>query len=192
MSRLKALTEALCPEGVEYKKLGEICEFKRGQTITKKDVVKGNVPVIAGGREPAYYHNAANRTGETIAVAGSGAYAGFVSYWMAPVFLSDSFSVHPDGSLLSVKYVYYFLKSIQGKIYATKKGSGVPHVHGSFIAKFLIPLPPLSEQKRLAAILDRFDALCNDLTDGIPAEIAARKKQYAYYRDKLLDFKRLN
>ena len=56
------------------------------------------------------------------------------------------------------------------------------------IRKFEIPLPPLPEQRRIVSILDRFDALCNDLTSGLPAEIAARQKQYEYYRDKLLTF----
>jgi type I restriction enzyme S subunit len=53
-----------------------------------------------------------------------------------------------------------------------------------------IPLPPLAEQERIVAILDRFDSLCNSLTEGLPAEIALRKKQYAYYRDRLLDFEK--
>ena len=51
-----------------------------------------------------------------------------------------------------------------------------------------VPVPPLEEQHRIISILDRFDALCNDLTNGLPAEIAARQKQYEYYRDKLLTF----
>ena len=57
------------------------------------------------------------------------------------------------------------------------------------IRKFEIPLPPLKEQQRIVDILDRFDRLCNDLSEGLPAEIEARKKQYEYYRDKLLTFK---
>ena len=56
---------------------------------------------------------------------------------------------------------------------------------------FPVPIPSMNVQKRIVAILDRFDALCNDLTSGLPAEIAARQKQYEYYRDKLLTFKEL-
>ena len=54
--------------------------------------------------------------------------------------------------------------------------------------KFTVPIPPLSEQQRIVAILDKFEALVNDLTEGLPAEIAARQEQYEYYRDKLLSF----
>lgn len=53
----------------------------------------------------------------------------------------------------------------------------------------VIPLPPINEQERIVEILDRFDKLCNDLSEGLPAEIDARQKQYEYYRDKLLRFK---
>jgi type I restriction enzyme S subunit len=56
------------------------------------------------------------------------------------------------------------------------------------VAKYKIPVPSLEMQKRIVTILDRFDALCNDLTIGLPAEIEARRKQYEYYRDKLLTF----
>ncbi len=58
------------------------------------------------------------------------------------------------------------------------------------IRKFTVPIPPLEVQAKIVSILDRFDTLCNDLTQGLPAEIAARKKQYEYYRDKLLTFRR--
>ena len=168
---------------MEFVKLGDCCSFKRGTTITAKNAIPGDVPVLAGGQKPAYYHNEANRTGETIVVAGSGAYAGFVSYWTIPVFLSDSFSVEPDDRLV-VKFVYYFFKNIQQKIFATKKGSGVPHVHGSSIEKFEIPLPPIEVQTEIVRILDKFTSLEAELE----AELDCRKRQYEYYRDKLLSF----
>ena len=183
MKNLETLIQELCPDGVEFVKLGECCTFKRGTTITAKNAIAGDVPVLAGGQKPAYYHNVSNRTGETIVVAGSGAYAGYVSYWTIPVFLSDSFSVLPDNRLVT-KFVYYFLKNIQQKIFATKKGSGVPHVHGSSIAKFEIPLPPIEVQTEIVRILDKFTSLEAELE----AELDCRKRQYEYYRDKLLSF----
>lgn len=183
MKNLETLIQELCPDGVEFVKLGDCCSFKRGTTITAKNAIPGDVPVLAGGQKPAYYHNEANRTGETIVVAGSGAYAGFVSYWTIPVFLSDSFSVEPDDRLV-VKFVYYFFKNIQQKIFATKKGSGVPHVHGSSIEKFEIPLPPIEVQTEIVRILDKFTSLEAELE----AELDCRKRQYEYYRDKLLSF----
>lgn len=183
MKNLETLIQDLCPDGVEFVKLGECCTFKRGTTITAKNAIAGDVPVLAGGQKPAYYHNVSNRAGETIVVAGSGAYAGYVSYWTIPVFLSDSFSVQPDNRLV-VKFVYYFLKNIQQKIFATKKGSGVPHVHGSSIAKFEIPLPPIEVQTEIVRILDKFTSLEAELE----AELDCRKRQYEYYRDKLLSF----
>lgn len=183
MKNLETLIQELCPDGVEFVKLGECCTFKRGTTITAKNAIAGDVPVLAGGQKPAYYHNVSNRAGETIVVAGSGAYAGYVSYWTIPVFLSDSFSVQPDNRLV-VKFVYYFLKNIQQKIFATKKGSGVPHVHGSSIAKFEIPLPPIEVQTEIVRILDKFTSLEAELK----AELDCRKRQYEYYRDKLLSF----
>ena len=59
----------------------------------------------------------------------------------------------------------------------------------SFVRALQTPVPSIKEQRRIVSILDRFDALCNDLTSGLPAEIEARRKQYEYYRDKLLNFK---
>lgn len=138
---------------------------------------------MAGGQKPSCYHNVPNRKGETIVVAGSGAYAGFVTYWNIPVFVSDAFSVHPIDGLLP-KYVFHYLKNNQAKIHATKKGAGVPHVHGKDIAKFLIPVPPLEVQEEIVRILDRFDVYAAELQ----AELQARKEQYEYYRNLLLTF----
>ena len=67
-------------------------------------------------------------------------------------------------------------------------GTKVIEVTPDKLYDIIIPLPTLEEQERIVSILDRFDAICNDLTSGLPAEIEARQKQYEYYRDKLLTF----
>ena len=69
-----------------------------------------------------------------------------------------------------------------------KRGAGVPHLSGEILLSIPLCVLPIDEQKRIIAILDRFDTLCTDLSSGLPAEIEARKKQYEYYRDKLLTF----
>lgn len=183
MSKLDELIQQLCPNGVEWKPLGEVCTFQRGQTITAKDTSGGDIPVIAGGQKPAYYHNIANRTGKTITVAGSGAYAGYVAYWEIPIFVSDAFTIKPNNESLDIRYLFYFLKNIQDKIYGTKKGHGVPHVHATSINHFEIPLPPLPVQEEIVRILDTFTESTNNLKE----QIQTRRKQYEYYRDQLLD-----
>ena len=85
------------------------------------------------------------------------------------------------------KYVYYCVASQYQELLAKKQGAR-GDLNSSLILGLKIPLPSIEEQARIVSILDRFDALCNDLTQGLPAEIAARQKQYEYYRDKLLSF----
>ena len=165
---------------VEWKKLGEVCSFHRGNTITAKNAIDGNIPVIAGGQKPSYYHNESNRTGESITIAGSGAYAGFVAYWNQPIYVSDAFTADPSDKLLH-KYLFQWLKMNQEKIFATQKGAGVPHVHGKDIANFSIPIPSLSEQERIVGILDTFTASIDNLKE----QIAQRRKQYSWLLDKL-------
>ena len=91
-------------------------------------------------------------------------------------------------------FLYHLLNSaIYQSIMRQKAsfGGAVQNLNSDIIKGILVPMVPLSEQQRIVDILDRFDALCNDITSGLPAEIEARKKQYEYYRDKLLTFKEL-
>ena len=187
MNKIEKLIKEFCPDGVEWKKLGEVCEFRRGQTITKKEVLEGEIPVVAGGQKPAYYHNEYNREGITISVAGSGAYAGFVSYWEQPIFLSDAFSVEPSDEL-NIRFLYHWLLSKQMKIYSLKQGVGIPHVYSRDLAKFEIPIPSLETQEKIVKILDNFTKCVTELQ----AELQARNKQYNYYRDMLLSEDYLN
>lgn len=183
MSRLEELIAELCPDGVEYKKLKEVSVMLRGTSLTKANAVEGEIPVISGGKEPAFYCDKYNRTGECITVAGSGAGAGYVQYWDIPIFANDCFTVQGNINALT-KYIYYFMVNIQVKICDTKKGGGVPHVHIADIENFKLPVPPLEVQREIVRILDGFTLYSNELA----AELAARKKQYEYYRDSLLSF----
>ena len=187
MSRLAELIAQLCPDGVEYRALGDVAELKRGETVTRKEVVEGQVPVIAGGREPAYYIDRSNRQGETIVIAGSGAYAGFVSFWDEPIFVSDAFSIVVDRSVLQPRFVYHWLSGRQEAIHALKSGGGVPHVYPKDVAKLRCPVPPLEVQREIVRILDQFTTLEAELE----AELEARRTQYEHYRTHLLSYESL-
>ncbi len=184
MSHLADLINELCPDGVEYKPLGEVAELKRGQSITKKNITPGDIPVIAGGRKPAYFTSSANRTGMTIVVAGSGAYAGFVSYWDQPIFVSDAFSVKVNEEILVPRFTYHWMCGKQKELYSLKSGGGVPHVYPKDVAKFKCPIPPLEVQREIVRILDQFTTLEAELE----AELEARRAQYEYYRNQLLSY----
>jgi type I restriction enzyme S subunit len=166
----------------------DVATFHRGTPITAKETTIGDVPVVANSPSAIYLHHESNRSGETIVVARSGAYAGFVSFWDRPIFLTDAFSIHADIDLLKPKFAYYWLRSRQTHLHSMKKGSGVPHVRVKDFEQYEIPIPTLDEQERIVSILDRFDTLANDLSIGLPAELNARRKQYVYYRDRLLTF----
>lgn len=184
MSRLADLINEVCPDGVEYKPLGEVAELKRGQSITKKSITPGDIPVIAGGRKPAYFTSSANRTGMTIVVAGSGAYAGFVSYWDQPIFVSDAFSVKVNEKILVPRFTYHWMCGKQKELYSLKSGGGVPHVYPKDVAKFKCPIPPLEVQCEIVRILDQFTTLEVELE----VELEARRVQYEYYRNQLLSY----
>ncbi len=89
------------------------------------------------------------------------------------------------------KYVYYWLK--KEHLEKLNTAGGVPSLTQAVLNKVKITIPSIKEQQQIVSILDRFDKLCNDISEGLPAEINARQKQYEYYRDELLTFqKRVN
>lgn len=175
-------------ERVQWLKLGEAAFINKGTYITKKQVIPGNIPVILGGVEPAYWHSESNHDSEGIVISRSGANAGFASYWNEPIFVSDGFVLDAKPGI-DMRFLFHVLKKQQAKLYSMKRGSGVPHINSKMLANNVaIPVPPLEEQQHVVSILDRFDKLTNDFSSGLPAEIEARRKQYEYYRDRLLSF----
>ena len=99
----------------------------------------------------------------------------------------------PKSNNLNSTFLKYVLlgKEFQDKLERAATGGTVKGIKGSKLHKLTIPVPPIEEQERIVEILERFDTLCNDISEGLPAEIEGRRKQYEYYRDKLLTFKEL-
>ncbi len=190
--RLKSLLQTLAPKGVEFRKLGEVCEIIRGKRVTKKEILdKGKYPVVSGGIGFMGYLNEYNREENTITIAQYGT-AGFVNWQNQKFWANDvCFSVIPKETLIN-RYLYYVLTNMQNYLYSISNRSAIPYsISSNNIMQITIPIPPLEIQQEIVKILDQFSILTTDLLAGIPAEIEARKKQYEYYREKLLTFKPL-
>lgn len=187
MKNLETLIQELCPDGVEFVKLGEVCEIKTGKGITNKDCSDSDIyPVYSGGKEPMGYYKDFNRNENTITVSRVGAYAGFVNYVVEKFYLNDKcFSVIPTaGNTINTKFLYYKLKSIESNIINLQSGGGVPTINTKKVGSIEIPLPPIEVQTEIVRILDKF----TELEAELEAELDCRKRQYEYYRDKLLSF----
>ena len=89
---------------------------------------------------------------------------------------------------LDMKFAFYYFFKIDEWCKQNTKVSNFQSVDMPKLKKYKFPIPPIEKQREIVAILDRFDVLCNDISAGLPAEIEARRKQYEYYRDKLLTF----
>jgi type I restriction enzyme S subunit len=140
----------------QARRLGEVVKFKKGQPITEGSAIPGPVPVIAGGKEPAYFHNKSNRSGKTITISASGS-AGYVAFFNEPIFASDCTTIG-ESEDYSIEFVYYLLKWKQSTIYAVQTGGAQPHVHASDISPIEVIWPSLPEQVAIASILTDMDA----------------------------------
>ena len=128
------------PEGWNSSKLGQLAEFKRGKTITKKDVVDGPIPVVAGGLEPAYYCNKSNTAERVITVSGSGANAGFTRMYFEKVWASDCSYVDSETTPY-LHFVYCYLKDNKTTIDNMQKGAAQPHVYAKDINALELCIP---------------------------------------------------
>lgn len=178
---------------VEWKRLGEIAEIQRGRVMSKDYLREhpGEFPVYSSqtANEGVFgYIDTYDFDGEYLTWTTDGANAGSVFYHNGKFSITNVCGlVKTNCDVLNVKYLYYWLGA-NAKKYVSS-GMGNPKLMSNVMASIKIPLLSLEEQAALVSILDRFDSLCNSLTEGLPAEIALRKKQYEYYRDKLLSFK---
>ena len=142
------------PEGWAWGTLADIALFKRGKTITKDQVKAGLIPVVAGGLEPAYYHDTPNTNVPVVTVSGSGANAGFTRMYHTKVWASDCSYI--DAAVTkNTAWVYCFLKGNKASIDAMQKGAAQPHVYAKDLnaMKALFPDDKLMERFRVIAEL---------------------------------------
>ena len=179
-------------DDVQWMTLGEVTKINTGQKPSNILEVATDFEYINAGTSRSGYCVASNCEGDTVTTPSRGQGGiGYVGYQKKPFWLGPlCYKLQSlDNDILINKYLFYVLQSKNELLLGLKKEGGVPAVNKSDIIKLEIPVPPLEEQTRIVTILDKFDALVNDLSCGLPAEIAARRKQYAYYRDRLLTFK---
>jgi type I restriction enzyme S subunit len=190
------------PEGgLRWVTLGDLGKVSMCKRVFKSDTTpQGDIPFFKigtfGGTPDAYisrnlYEEYRNRysfpkKGDVL-ISAAGTIGRAIPYDGKPAYFQDSNIVWIDNdeSLVTNEFLRYWLRVVN---WATDGGT-IRRLYNDNIRRAKIPVPPLDEQARIVAILDKFDALVNDLSVGLPAELAARRKQYEYYRDRLLTFK---
>lgn len=194
MNEIEKLIAELCPNGVEWKELGdrEVAKLSRGKVMSKQFLEENR------GVFPVYSSQTANSgeigkistfdfDGEYITWTTDGANAGTVFYRQGKFSITNVCGlVDIQNDKLLTKFVYYYL-TITTKKYVSS-GMGNPKLMSNVMAKIKIPVPPLEIQKEIVALLDKFTEYVTELTAELTAELTDRQKQYTYYRDKLLSF----
>jgi type I restriction enzyme S subunit len=164
--------------------VGGICEnISSGKNKDKSDIgiypVYGSTGVIGRTNNKVYEK-------EQILIARVGANAGRVNIAHGEYDVSDNTLIVKNKENIKLKYLYYILVNLNLNQFA--KGAGQPLITAGQLKSIQVPVPKITEQVRIASLLDKFDALTNSITEGLPREIDLRQKQYAYYRDLLLSF----
>ncbi len=140
--------------------------LKKALPLQKKKTVQGNVPVVAGGQQPAYYHNTYNRNGNVITVSASGAYSGFINYWSEKIFASDCTTLKSKNEeTLLTKLLYYLLKNRQDYFYSLQKGQAQPHVYTKDFQNMEVPFLSMEEQRKLMESINLKEKEINYLKD---------------------------
>ena len=185
---------------MKMSEIGEICMCKRimkHQTNSNSGIPFYKIGTF-GKKADAYISNelyeeykknySFPRKGE-ILISASGTIGRTIIYDGKPAYFQDSniIWISNDERKVLNKFLYYCYQIAEWKT----EGGTIKRLYNANLAKMKIAVPPLSDQQRIVAILDKFETLVNDLTQGLPAEIAAVQEQYEYYRNKLLTFKRI-
>ncbi len=174
MSKLQELIQKLCPDGVEYKRLGDVCEIKRGVRVTRSSLVDGGAfSVFQNSLTPLGNFDRYNRDADKTFVICAGA-AGEIGYSDKPFWAADDcFTI--EAEKLHNRYVYHFLLANKDLLKSKVRKASVPRVSATEIGKLVIPIPHPDIQEEIVRILDNFTNLA--------AKLQARQEQYEYYRN---------
>ncbi len=193
--RLKSLLQTLAPKGVEFRKLGEVLEYDQPNKycVTSKEFDKSYpTPVLTAGK--TFILGYTNEKDNIYQASKSSPVIIFDDFTTATQWVDFPFKVKssamkillPKNPTINIRFIFFYMQTIPYNISGEHTRQWI-----SRYSKITIPIPPLEIQQEIVKILDQFSILTTDLLAGIPAEIEARKKQYEYYREKLLTFKPL-
>lgn len=177
---------------VEWNPLGKVTDIKTGQSVSKNIIAQnpGIYPVINSGREPLGFINEWNTENDPIGITTRGAGVGSITWQEGKYFrgnLNYSVTIKSEYEL-NVRFLYHILLHFQKEIHNLCSFTGIPALNASELKKLEIPIPPLSVQTEIVKILDALTALTSELT----SELILRRKQYEYYREKLLNIDEMN
>ena len=175
---------------VVWKTLAEIADISTGSSNTD-DAVKGGCYPFFVRSQQLLAKDEYEYDEEAIITAGDGVGVGNVFHYINGKYAlhQRAYRIHPATDGLLGKYLYHYFVATFPKYIGQQMYQGsVPSIRRPMLNKFQVAIPSLDVQSRIVNVLDNFDAICTDLSSGLPAEIEARQKQYEYYRDKLLSF----
>ena len=188
MSELDDMIQKLCPDGVEFVKLGEVCDVLRGKRLTKKQLSETEkYPVFHGGIQPIGFYSKMNRSANTVMIINVGASAGTIGYSEKDFWSSDGCYCLSHTESVLPRYIYYVLSKDQHYFQSKVRHGGIPTLDALVVRNYRIPLPPLPIQTEIVRILDKLTQLEAELE----AELDCRKRQYEFYRDQLLSFDKI-
>ena len=178
---------------IVWKTLGEVLDIYTGGEAPK-NLIRGErpqgsfiYPIYSNGEEIYGFTDNYRINKDAVTISSIGAKTGTIYFrkaYFTPI-IRLKVLVPKNERTLNSRYVFHYLSNIT----ISTKRSSVPNINANEVKSIKIPLPPLEEQERIANILDKFDTLVNSISEGLPKEIALRRKQYEYYREKLLTFR---
>lgn len=183
MNRIEEMLRELCPDGVEYRPLGEVASIRTG---AKPSVLEdcGRFSYVNGGVKESGRTQESNARGGVVTIPSRGS-VGIASYqfsdfWLGPL----CYEVRADVGLMEARFLFHFLKSVERSLIALQQTGSIPALNKKELIGFKVPVPPLEIQREIVRILDSF----TELEVELEVELEARRKQYVFYRDQLLNF----